>query len=111
MLNRRTFLAASTATVAAMHVGLPGTASAAPADFAALRAKWAADLTGGAILDPADPDYAAALTRLDNGVKASLAKLDRSAGRKAVFIDYPLPLDPSIANTYVRLEQLATAWA
>ncbi|MFI5713950.1 polysaccharide lyase 8 family protein [Kribbella sp. NPDC051620] len=111
MLNRRTFLASSTATVAAMQLGLPATASAEPADFAALRAKWAADLTGGASLDPADADYAAALTRLDNAVKASLAKLDRSTTRKAVFIDYPLNQDPSIANTYVRLEQLATAWA
>jgi hyaluronate lyase len=111
MLKRRTFLAAGSATVAAMSLGLPATAFAAPADFAALRAKWAADLTGGASLDPADPDYAAALTRLDNGVKASLAKLDRSTGRKTVFTDYPLNQDPSIANTYVRLEQLATAWA
>ncbi|NEA37327.1 polysaccharide lyase 8 family protein [Streptomyces sp. SID13031] len=111
MLKRRTFLAAGTATVAAMHLGLPTTAAAAPADFAALRAKWAADLTGGESLDPADPDYAAALTRLDNGVKASLAKLDRSPTRNAVFTDYPLAQDPSIANTYVRLEQLATAWA
>lgn len=111
MLKRRTFLAASSATVAAMSLGLPSTAFAAPADFAALRAKWTADLTGGASLDPTDPDYAAALTRLDNGVKASLAKLDRSTGRQAVFTDYPLNQDPSIANTYVRLEQLATAWA
>ncbi|WP_020392673.1 polysaccharide lyase 8 family protein [Kribbella catacumbae] len=110
MLNRRTFLAAGTATVAAMHLGVP-TATAAPADFAALRAKWAADLTGGASLDPADPDYAAALTRLDNAARASLAKLDRSTTRTAVFTDYPLTVDPSIANTYVRLEQLATAWA
>lgn len=110
MLKRRTFLAAGTATVAAMHLGLP-TAFAAPADFAALRAKWAADLTGGASIDPTDPDYAAALTRLDNGVKASLAKLDRSATRTLVFTDYPLTQDPSVANTYLRLEQLATAWA
>jgi hyaluronate lyase len=109
MLKRRTFLAASTATVAAMQ--LPRTAFAAPADFAALRAKWAADLTGGTALDPADPDYAAALTRLDTGVTASLAKLDRSTTRKAIFTDYPLTADPSVANTYVRLEQLATAWA
>ncbi|MEV6409992.1 polysaccharide lyase 8 family protein [Kribbella sp. NPDC051718] len=111
MLKRRTFLAASSATVAAMSLGLPATAFAAPADFAALRAKWVADLTGGASLDPTDPDYAAALTRLDNAVKASLGKLDRSIGRKAVFTDYPLNQDPSVANTYVRLEQLATAWA
>jgi hyaluronate lyase len=94
-----------------MSLGLPSVAFAAPADFAALRAKWVADLTGGAAFDPADPDCAAALTRLDNGVKASLAKLDRSTGRTAVFIDYPLSLDSSVANTYVRLEQLATAWA
>ncbi len=110
MLNRRTFLAAGTATVAAMHLGIP-TATASPADFAALRAKWAAGLTGGTSLDPADPDYAAALTRLDSAATAALAKLDRSPSRTAVFTDYPLTADPSIANTYVRLEQLATAWA
>jgi hyaluronate lyase len=86
-------------------------ASAAPADFATLRAKWTADLTGGAGLDPTDPDYAAALSRLDTAVRASLAKLDRTTTRKLVFTDYPLTQDPSVANTYVRLEQLATAWA
>ncbi|MEU4195068.1 polysaccharide lyase 8 family protein [Kribbella sp. NPDC026611] len=109
-MKRRTFLAASTATAAAMTLSLDR-AFAAPADFVALRAKWAAALTGGAVLDPTDPDFAAALTRLDNGVTAALAKLDRSAGRRQVFTDYPLSADPSVANTYVRLEQLATAWA
>ncbi|WBQ06680.1 polysaccharide lyase 8 family protein [Kribbella sp. CA-293567] len=111
MLKRRTLLAVGTATVAAMHLPAASAAAASPADFAALRAKWAADLTGGSALDPADPDYAAALARLDAGVATSLTKLDRSPTRKAVFTDYPLTADPSIANTYVRLEQMATAWA
>jgi hyaluronate lyase len=79
-MKRRTFLAASTATAALMTLDLPAhAASAAPADFAALRAKWADALTGAAVLDPADPDFAAALSRLDTGVQTGLAKLDRSA--------------------------------
>ncbi|TDU91239.1 hyaluronate lyase [Kribbella voronezhensis] len=108
-MKRRTFLAGTTAAAAALTLELPATA--APADFAALRAKWAADLTGSAAIDPADPDYAAALGRLDTAVKASLAKLDRTATRKLVFTDQPLTADPSIPNTYVRLEQWATAWS
>lgn len=108
-MKRRTFLATTATATAALTMKLP--ASAAPADFAALRAKWAADLTGGAGLDPTDPDYAAALARLDTAVQAALAKLDRTTTRTLVFTDYPLTQDPSVANTYVRLEQLATAWA
>ncbi|MFD3400495.1 polysaccharide lyase 8 family protein [Kribbella sp. NPDC058693] len=108
-MKRRTFLAASTATAAAMTLDLPSFAT--PADFGALRSKWADALTGGAQLDPADADFRAALGRLDTGVATSLAKLDRSASRTQVFTDYPLTADPSVANTYVRLEQLATAWA
>ncbi|WP_432889184.1 polysaccharide lyase 8 family protein [Kribbella sp. CA-245084] len=108
-MKRRTFLAASTATAAAMT--LSPRAFADPTDFAALRRKWADALTGGSVLDPSDPDFAAALTRLDAGATASLARLDRSASRTQVFTDYPLTADPSVANTYVRLEQLATAWA
>ena len=117
-MKRRTFLAAGTATAAALTMHLPASAdtgsaapASAPADFAALRAKWVADLTGGTALDPTDPDYAAALARLDSAVQAGLAKLDRSATRQLVFTDYPLTQDPSVANTYVRLEKLATAWA
>jgi len=108
-VNRRAFLAGTTAAAAAFTLDLP--AAAAPVDFAALRAKWAADLTGSAVIDPADPDYAAALGRLDTAVRSSLAKLDRTADRKLVFTDLPLTADPSVANTYVRLEQWATAWA
>ncbi|WP_232828411.1 polysaccharide lyase 8 family protein [Kribbella monticola] len=108
-MKRRTFLAGTTAAAAALTLELP--AVAAPADFAALRAKWAAALTGSAAIDPADPDYAAALGRLDTAVKASLAKLDRTATRTLVFTDQPLTADASIPNTYVRLEQWATAWS
>ncbi|QNE18745.1 polysaccharide lyase 8 family protein [Kribbella qitaiheensis] len=108
-MKRRTFLAGTTAAAAALTLELP--AFAAPADFAALRAKWAADLTGSAAIVPADPDYAAALARLDAAVLSSLAKLDRTATRKLIFTDQPLTADPSIPNTYVRLEQWATAWA
>ncbi len=110
-MKRRTFLAGTTAAAAALTLDLPAAVAAGPADFAALRAKWAADLTGSAAIDPADPDYAAALTRLDTAVTSSLAKLDRTATRKLVFTDQPLTADPSIPNTYVRLEQWATAWA
>ncbi|GAB2615426.1 polysaccharide lyase 8 family protein [Kribbella endophytica] len=109
-MRRRTFLTLSTAAAAATTLSLP-TAFAAPTDFAALRAKWAADLTGRDVIDPADPDFKAALGRIDAAVAFSLSKLDRSAGRKLVFTDQPLTADPSVANTYVRLEQLATAWS
>ncbi|MFI5734880.1 polysaccharide lyase 8 family protein [Kribbella sp. NPDC051587] len=108
-MHRRTFLAGATAAAAALTLQLP--AAAAPSDFAALRAKWAADLTGSTAIDPADPDYAAALQRLDSAVVSTLAKLDRTPLRTRVFTDQPLTADPSIPNTYVRLEQLATAWA
>ncbi|MFC0629469.1 polysaccharide lyase 8 family protein [Kribbella deserti] len=110
-MRRRTFLAGSTAAVTAFNLGMPAFASATPADFAGLRAKWAADLTGGTALDPADPDYAAALTRLDNAATTALARLDRTTGRTRVFLDQDLKLDPAIPASYVRLEQLATAWA
>ncbi|TDD57745.1 hypothetical protein E1263_22180 [Kribbella antibiotica] len=108
-MRRRTFLALTTATAAAATVASP--AAAAPTDFAALRARWAAALTGSDVIEPADPAYQAALTRLDAAVVSSLTKLDRSAGRKAAFTDQPLSADASVANSYVRLEQLATAWA
>ncbi|MFC9692063.1 polysaccharide lyase 8 family protein [Kribbella sp. NPDC056951] len=108
-MNRRAFLVGTTAATAALTLHLP--AAAAPSDFAALRARWAASLTGGTAIDPADPDYTAALRRLDTAVASSLGKLDRAPQRTRVFTDYPLTADPSVANTYVRLEQLATAWA
>ncbi|MEV6283748.1 polysaccharide lyase 8 family protein [Kribbella sp. NPDC051770] len=119
-MRRRTFLTLSTATAAVTTLNL-STASAAsasafavtaaPADFAALRTKWATALTGRDVIDPADPDFKAALGRIDTAVASSLTKLDRSTGRKLVFTDQPLTADPSVANTYVRLEQMATAWA
>jgi hyaluronate lyase len=108
-VKRRTFLAGTTAAAAALTLELPAVAAAA--DFATLRTKWAADLTASAVIDPADPDYAAALRRLDTAVTSSLTKLDRGPGRTLVFTDQPLTADPSIPNTYVRLEQCATAWA
>jgi hyaluronate lyase len=110
-VRRRTFLTLSTAAAAATTLNLPTASAAAPADFAALRAKWAADLTGRDVIDPADPDFKAALGRIDAAVASSLTKLDRSADRKLVFTDQPLTADPSVANTYVRLEQMATAWS
>ena len=54
-MKRRTFLAGTTAAAAALTLDLPAAVAAGPADFAALRAKWAADLTGSAVIDPADP--------------------------------------------------------
>lgn len=110
-MRRRTFLAGGTAAVTAFNLPNRAYAAAAAVDFSGLRAKWAADLTGGTALDPADPDYAAAIARLDTTVSSALAKVDRTAGRTRVFTDQDLKLDPAIPASYVRLEQMATAWA
>ncbi len=60
-MRRRTFLTLSTAAAAATTLNLPTASAAAPTDFAALRAKWAADVTGREVIDPADGDPATQL--------------------------------------------------
>ncbi|NUT36585.1 MAG: polysaccharide lyase 8 family protein [Hamadaea sp.] len=93
--------------------------SAAQADVAALdaytelRTRWCEILTGASTVDPAAPEFAAALQRMDKGADATLALIDRGAGRTRVFTDLPLAQTGDsgpVATTHTRLESLAIAW-
>ncbi|WP_332602315.1 polysaccharide lyase 8 family protein [Arthrobacter sp. S2(2024)] len=81
------------------------------ADFAALRTRWVDQITGRTVIQAGDPDFATAITALNNKAAASLAKVNRAAGRTSVFTDLSLANDVHIASTYQRLQQLAIAWA
>ena len=89
-------------------LSLPASASSED-DFDALRRKWCDVLTGGSTIDPSDPDFRAALVRVDNAATGLLAKVDGSGTN--VFTDLDLFNDAQMTTTYQRLAQLATAWA
>ncbi len=94
-------------------------ASAASADvtvldaYTDLRDRWCEILTGASKVDPAAPEFAAALQRLDKSVDANVALIDRSSGRTKVFTDLALAQTTDsgpIATTHMRLEGMAIAW-
>ncbi|MFF1832174.1 polysaccharide lyase 8 family protein [Paenarthrobacter sp. NPDC058040] len=84
----------------------PGTA-----EFAALRNRWVDQITGRTVIQAGDPDFAKAVTALNNKAADSLAKINRAPGRTSVFTDLSFAKDPDVVTTYTRLSQLATAWA
>lgn len=93
-------------------LGRPVRAATAEEVYDAMRATWADLLTGGSY-DPADPDVAELLTRLDTEAESFVELLDRRADRPGVFVDMPFVEEDSydasarIPNTLGRLEKLA----
>ncbi|MFI6058325.1 hypothetical protein [Streptomyces sp. NPDC051286] len=68
-------------------------------------------MTGGAF-DPADRDFATALTALDTQATGWWGKLDTSTGRKALWADLSPATDSGMfGQSYTRLRTVATAWA
>ncbi|MBT2586590.1 polysaccharide lyase 8 family protein [Arthrobacter sp. ISL-95] len=84
----------------------PGTA-----EFAALRNRWVDQITGRNVIQAGDPDFAKAVTALNNKAADSLARVNRASGRTSVFTDLSFAKDAEMVTTYTRLSQLATAWA
>jgi hyaluronate lyase len=97
---------------------LPGTASAttaaAPAatdQFDKLRLTWSDILTGGSAVKPADPDFAAAIARLDSAAAAAIARYDNAASPASVYTDLPFSHVENASSTYYRIRDTAIAWA
>ncbi|MEB8340898.1 polysaccharide lyase 8 family protein [Streptomyces endophyticus] len=113
-LSRRRTLTLMGAGAVATTLPLgPGTMDAAAAEdpYEPLLARAAEQLTGGEV-DPDDPDVAAALAALDKQAADWWQKLDRSAGRTALWSDLAPASDPGMfGQSYTRLRTLATAWA
>ncbi|WP_405406570.1 polysaccharide lyase 8 family protein [Streptomyces sp. NBC_01104] len=117
-LSRRTLLAAGGATVSgaltagAAHAAGPSAAArTADDDFDGLLTRAETLLTGGGF-DRSDPDFAAAVTALDDVAKELWNTLDRSPGRTALWADLAPVTDPgNFGQSYTRLRSLATAWA
>ena len=80
-------------------------------EFAALRSRWVDQITGRNVIQAGDPDFAKAVTAVNNKAADSLAKLNRAPGRTSVFTDLSFAKDAEMVTTYTRLSQLATAWA
>ncbi|ALE04933.1 hypothetical protein AL755_04595 [Arthrobacter sp. ERGS1:01] len=85
--------------------------TATPDELDALRERWVDQATGRTIVDPADPDFTAALATLDKAVTASVALLSPRPATTGLFTDAPYSNDAQIVTSYKRLAQMATAWA
>ena len=103
--------AAPTGPPKAAPAARTATAPSAPDAFDQLRATWADILTGGGAVDPADPDYAAAIRYLDGLVAADTALYDTSAAPASVYTDLPFVRIENISLSYGRLLTTALAWA
>ncbi len=120
-LSRRRLILGTSAIAAGLVVtpsGLlaPATARAATDDqYDALRAIWVDVLTGGDF-DGSDPDFEAAVGRIDDDVASSIDLIDRSSDRPGVFVDMPYIEEDSydasarIPLTLVRLQRMAAAF-
>ncbi|NED94014.1 polysaccharide lyase 8 family protein [Phytoactinopolyspora alkaliphila] len=120
-MSRRHLILGTGAIAAGMAVapgGLlaPATARAATDDqYDSLRATWVTLLTGGDF-DGSDPDFEAAVDRIDDDVASSIELIDRSADRPGVFVDMPFIEEDSydasarIPLTLVRLQRMAAAF-
>ncbi|QMU71979.1 polysaccharide lyase 8 family protein [Streptacidiphilus sp. P02-A3a] len=82
-----------------------------PDPYDQLRATWADILTGGSAVDPAAPDYAAAIGYLDGLAAADAALYDTSAAPASVYTDLPFVRIENISLSYGRLLTTALAWA
>ncbi|RRR98421.1 polysaccharide lyase 8 family protein [Glycomyces terrestris] len=82
-----------------------------PLDFDALRTRAAELLVGGAI-DPADPEYAPAISRIESEAAPLWETMDRSDSRTAVWPDLaPVSSASNFNNSFRQLYRLAIAWA
>ncbi len=112
---RRTLLGAAGVGTVAGLVGRPRLAAAdtlpaKPTD--ALRQRWFDQLTGGTDLDPADPDIAVAIRRIERAAGSALATLDNSAGRTALWPDLAsTTASHDVTANYSRIAQIANSWA
>jgi hyaluronate lyase len=90
---------------------VPGEVDVGPLNFASLRERARALLTGGAI-DVADGDYERALRSLSRGAGRDRDSMDRDEGRIAIWHDLGPASDPlSFSLSYARLRRIALAWA
>jgi hyaluronate lyase len=115
-LARRTLLAApeppGSPSPYRLLAGGPALALAAD-ELTDLRDRWRDIVTGASRIDPAHPEFAAAITRLDNSITSRLATIDRTSGRDRVFTDLPMVQTTEssmITQTNVRLAGLAAAY-
>lgn len=94
-------------------VAMPVAAAVADEQYDSMRTTWQNLLTGGSF-DPADPDFASALERLDADAETTIGLLDRTADRPGVFVDLPFIEEDTyeassrVSETLIRLESLAT---
>lgn len=97
--------------VAVASAATPTPAATTSDEFDRLRAAWSDILTGGAKVDPADPDYAAALAGLDAAADAAIAGYDHSATPAGVYTDLPFGPVEHASLSYYRIRDTALAWA
>ncbi|MFJ8950771.1 polysaccharide lyase 8 family protein [Streptomyces sp. NPDC102381] len=113
LTRRRTLALMGTGAVATtLPLGLGAVSAAAAEDpYEPLLVRAAQQLTGGEV-DPDDPDVAAALAALDKQAADWWQKLDRSAGRTALWSDLAPASDPGMfGQSYTRLRTITSAWA
>ncbi|WP_125610091.1 polysaccharide lyase 8 family protein [Specibacter cremeus] len=116
-LSRRHILQGTAALTFAglLSAGFTPMAQAAEAattgDLDALRERWVDQITGRLLIDPADPDFTAAIAGVDRAVANSVSLLAPRPGRLGVFTDAPFSADAQIVTSYKRLAQMAAAWA
>ncbi|MEU4294623.1 polysaccharide lyase 8 family protein [Kribbella sp. NPDC026596] len=108
-LRRRTVLGGMLGSAALLTVPTPSWADDSTDE---LRRRWQVRLTGGPTVDPADPDLAVAIARIDKLARSALTTLDRSATRTALWPDLAsTTLSNHVASNFRRIEQIAVAWA
>lgn len=122
-VGRRQFLVAGATVAGAALIGtgtLGGTTAASAAatptaaaidQFDRLRSVWSDILTGGGAVDPTDPDFAAAIHRMDAAASAAIALYDNSSNPASVYTDLPFSHVENATATYARILATAIAWA
>jgi hyaluronate lyase len=81
-------------------------------DFDDLRARWQATLTGGAAIDPADPDIAAQIAVLAGNAQRYADTLVRTSPRTALWSDQAdFSKSATLSNNYGRLGTMAVAYS
>ncbi|WZH35776.1 MAG: polysaccharide lyase family 8 super-sandwich domain-containing protein [Microbacterium enclense] len=83
-----------------------------PAEFATLREKYAAMLTGGATFASADPDISARIAAITASGQQSWDSMKKNADRNRLWDDSPLGTDSAgVTRTYEHLRSMALAYA
>ncbi|RAG86996.1 hypothetical protein DN069_03265 [Streptacidiphilus pinicola] len=104
-------LTAPQARAAANSASTDSADASTPSDpYDQLRGVWSDILTGGAAVDPGDPDYAHAIATVDAGADADIALYDDSATPRGVYTDLPLTHVENASLSYYRLRDTAIAW-